>query len=119
MLKLKRIHYKELDKLFFLKIISREISNIVLNYFCIKEWGYQAAGYTTLACYCLQAIIDFFAMRKVVKRNVYDMKFIIIISLFVVAISLTASLIYDFAVVNALLWQIMSKAWFSLHLLNS
>ena len=80
--------------------VTAVVLNIVLNYFCIKEWGYQAAGYTTLACYCLQAIIDFFAMRKVVKRNVYDMKFIIIISLFVVAISLTASLIYDFAVVR-------------------
>ena len=70
--------------------------NIVLNYFCIKKWGYQAAGYTTIFCYGIQALIDFFAMRKVVGKPVYNMSYILVLSLVVVAISLTSNALYDF-----------------------
>lgn len=80
--------------------ITATILNIVLNYIYIRKYGYFAAGYTTLFCYLIQACIDFVAMKKVVKSNVYDMKFIIVLSAFVVAVALVSNLIYDYPLIR-------------------
>lgn len=80
--------------------ITAVIANIVLNYFCIKRWGYMAAGYTTIICYGLQALIDYLAMRKVVGSRIYNMKFILLLSIVVIVIALTSSLLYDYVVIR-------------------
>lgn len=59
--------------------------NIVLNYFCIKAFGYVAAGYTTLACYMFFAVAHYFAMKMIINKNlggekVYNVGVIIAIS---------------------------------------
>ena len=69
--------------------------NILLNFFCIKQWGYIAAGYTTLICYIIQAAIDYFAAKKVVGKSVYNIRIILALSLLVVAASLTCGLLYN------------------------
>lgn len=71
------------------------VINIVLNYFLIQKWGYMAAGYTTIISYVIQALIDFIAMRKVAKTNVYNMKIILILSICVLAAVLGINFIYD------------------------
>lgn len=76
--------------------ITAVITNIVLNYFCIKRWGYMAAGYTTLVCYAIQALIDFIFMRKVAKSSVYNIGLLVILSIIVVIIALLSNLIYDY-----------------------
>lgn len=48
--------------------------NIGLNYICIKAFGYVAAGYTTLACYMFFAIAHYFAMRKIIKEHLNNIK---------------------------------------------
>ena len=75
-------------------------ANLILNYFCIKQWGYLAAGYTTIICYVIQATIDYFAMRKVVGKSIYNMKYILALSIIMIAVSLTSAFIYDFMVVR-------------------
>ena len=77
--------------------ISAVCLNLLLNYFCIKKWGYVAAGYTTIVCYGIQAVIDYFAMKKVVGKSIYNMKYIAMLSLLVVIIALTSNLVYDYA----------------------
>jgi len=72
--------------------------NLVLNYFGIKIWGYQAAAYTTIICFLVQAIIDYFAMRIIVGKNVYDMVFVVMLSVVVVIFSLFGIYFYDSAV---------------------
>lgn len=42
--------------------------NVILNYICIKQFGYKAAGYTTLICYILYALFHYFCMQKVCKQ---------------------------------------------------
>ena len=74
--------------------------NIVLNYFCIKHWGYLAAGYTTIVCYGIQALIDAIAMRFAVKEKVYNFKIIILLSLTVVSISIISVLFYNLRIVR-------------------
>lgn len=59
------------------------IANIFLNYVCIKQFGYFAAGYTTLMCYMLLALLHYFFMNKLCKQNniekVYDEKKLLMI----------------------------------------
>ena len=74
------------------------VLNIVLNYIFIQMYGYVAAGYTTLFCYGVQAIFDCFAMRKVEKERVYNIKFIVGLSGAVVFIALFSNLLYDMAI---------------------
>lgn len=71
--------------------------NLLLNYIFIRQFGYIAAGYTTLACYLIQAALDYIIMRKIVGESIYNMKYVGALSLGVVAISLLSNLIYDYA----------------------
>lgn len=62
------------------------VTNIILNYICIKAFGYIAAAYTTLACYILFDIMHYKFMRRVCKEHldnvkVYNMKVIVGISI--------------------------------------
>ena len=62
------------------------VTNIFLNYICIKAFGYIAAAYTTLACYILFDIMHYKFMRRVCKEylddvKVYNMKIILVISI--------------------------------------
>lgn len=43
------------------------VLNVILNYFCIHAWGYQAAGYTTLASYVLFCIAHYFVLYRIEK----------------------------------------------------
>lgn len=45
------------------------LMNIVLNYICIKQWGYLAAGYTTLFSYVIFCIAHYFNLKQVCKKN--------------------------------------------------
>jgi O-antigen/teichoic acid export membrane protein len=76
--------------------VTAMILNIILNYIFIKEFGYIAAGYTTLFCYMLQALIDYLALKKVVKEPVYNMKFIVLLSIAVIVLSFLSIIIYDY-----------------------
>ena len=94
------VYYYKKPTFVMIGSVTAVILNIVLNYFCIKEWGYMAAGYTTIVCYVVQAVIDYIAMRKVVGKNIYNMKFIMFLSAVVASIALTSNLIYDYMFVR-------------------
>ncbi|MCH5272393.1 MAG: oligosaccharide flippase family protein [Lachnospiraceae bacterium] len=65
--------------------------NIVLNYFFIKNFGYMAAGYTTLFCYMIFAYLHYRFMKKICRELmnnvlVYKPKILLsIVSVFLVA----------------------------------
>lgn len=44
------------------------VLNVVLNYIFIPIFGYYAAGYTTLFCYMLYAIMHYIFMRRICKQ---------------------------------------------------
>ena len=54
--------------------LTSAVANIVLNYIFIQLCGYQAAGYTTLVCYLLNAVMHYFFMRKVCKVYLEDIR---------------------------------------------
>lgn len=79
------------------------ITNIVLNYIFIKTFGYLAAGYTTLICYMIQAAIDFWAMKKVSRRAIYDPKVVLGLSMIVIFVSLGSNMLYRFFAIRYLI----------------
>ena len=80
--------------------ISAFIINIILNVCFIPTYGYVAAGYTTLISYLIQAIIDYIAMKKIIKVDIYDGKFILILSLLVVITAMFTNFIYELTIVR-------------------
>lgn len=48
--------------------------NIILNLIFIRLCGYQAAGYTTLACYSVNSLMHYYFMRKVCREHLDDLK---------------------------------------------
>lgn len=94
------VYYFKKPKYVMYASITTVVVNLVLNYILIKQFGYIAAGYTTLICYLIQATIDYFAMKKVAKTNVYDMKYIGGLSLLLVIIALVSNLLYDFIIIR-------------------
>lgn len=75
-------------------------ANLLLNYLFIPIWGYMAAAYTTLFCYLLQAGIDYWAMKHVVRVQVYNMKLIVALSTVMCAISLVCLLVYKYSLIR-------------------
>lgn len=69
--------------------------NILLNWILIPRYGYFAAAYTTLFCYLLQAVLDYFAMKKIVKNRIYNIRYIVYLSLSVIIVSFISKLLYD------------------------
>lgn len=80
--------------------ITSCLLNIVLNLIFIPRFGYIAAGFTTLVCYIIQAIIDYFLMAKIVKRPVYNLKFILLFSFFVILFSILCMFIYQYRILR-------------------
>ena len=90
------------EKSFFLMAASTVggILNIILNYICIKEFGYLAAGYTTLACYIFYAAAHYVCMKKIVKDKlegyrIFNLKIILLLSLAYSAASALMMLTYS------------------------
>ena len=62
--------------------VGGALLNIVLNYICIKRFGYIAAGYTTLFGYILFAVLHYYFMRKICRKHIdnvrpYNLKVIV------------------------------------------
>lgn len=89
------LYYMKKPKYVMIGSIVAAILNIVLNYIFISAYGYIAAGYTTIACYLIQASIDYFAMRKVMGQSIYNIKYIGILSAVIFAISIFGNITYS------------------------
>lgn len=80
------------------------IENVVLNYICIKMFGYIAAGYTTLFCYMGYSLIHYLFMKKICKKNnienPFDGKMMWGIAILFAAVSIGIAFIYKFTVIR-------------------
>lgn len=75
--------------------IISAIINVGLNYIFIPKFGYIAAAYITVFCYIIYSILHFINMKRVQKEDVYDIKFIVSLSVIVVIICLCSTVLYD------------------------
>lgn len=81
---------------------------VLLNFICIKAFGYIAAAYTTLFCYILFAAAHYIYMTVSVRKelntkNVFDTKRIVFISVALVFFGLIVVLLYDMFIIRYLI----------------
>ncbi len=88
-------YYKRTKSVMFGSVTAAAL-NIVLNFIFIRRFGYIAAGYTTLGCYLVQALIDYLAMRTAIKEDIYNWKFILVLSSVVLCVSIFSSYLYAY-----------------------
>ena len=93
-------YYEETKKIAFASV-GVALLNIVLNYIFIKNYGFIAAGYTTLLCYVAYTIVHYFVMIHICKKNkndlnLFDIKKIIVISLILLISIFGITVLYDF-----------------------
>lgn len=99
-------YYYEKTGLIAIATSISAILNIILNYFGIKLFGYYAAGYTTLICYICLAICHYIFYKKIVKekfpelKDIYDIKVMVIVSLFVLGMMTLMTIIYKFLLIR-------------------
>ncbi len=68
-------------------------ANAILNYYGIQLFGYQAVAYVTLICYIILSIVHYYFLNKICMTNqisiseIVNTKFIIVIGIFVCALS--------------------------------
>ncbi|MGG3123250.1 oligosaccharide flippase family protein [Priestia megaterium] len=92
--------YFEKTKLVLVASVSGAILNIALNLYFIPQFGYLAAGYTTLASYIFMSFLHFMFAAKIQKNNhvfpsLIEKKFPIISSLFLVLFSILINFFYN------------------------
>lgn len=93
--------YYEENKYVTIASIVGAILNIFLNWIFINMFGFIAAAYTTLFCYICFSICHYLFMKKVLKKNnqknnIYDIKFLILISFCLISIAFIMLLLYDY-----------------------
>lgn len=82
------------------------VVNVVLNYYLINIYGYYAAGYTTLISYMILTVMHYIFYKAIVTdklgKNVelYNMKVIVICSIFVLVTMLFMIYIYKEQVIR-------------------
>ncbi|MFV0364819.1 MAG: lipopolysaccharide biosynthesis protein [Suipraeoptans sp.] len=89
------IYYYKKPKYVMLGSVCSAIVNVVLNILLIPRFGYLAAGYTTMISYILQVIIDYLAMKHILKKDIYDLRFILRISGLIILTSFILSYSYE------------------------
>lgn len=60
--------YYERTKVIMVASVSGAILNLILNYVFIRLYGYIAAGYTTLICFVVYALVHYVFMKKVCRE---------------------------------------------------
>lgn len=91
------VYYYKKSRYVMYASVSAVIVNLALGYLAISRWGYLAAGYVTLLSYFLQAVLDYLAMRRALPgERIYNMRYIGILSLAVVAVALASNLLYPY-----------------------
>lgn len=94
------LYYYKKPQYVLVASLSAAIINIILNYFGLNLFGYIAAAYTTLICYLLQATLDYLISLKIVGQNIYDMRYLCILSIIVIVITIVANFLYSFVVLR-------------------
>ena len=60
-----------------------------------------------MICYVLQAFVDWLAMRKVIMVDVYGNKKILLLSAFVIFVSLSSNVLYSYTILRYIILIIL------------
>ena len=96
-------YYYEKTHFIAIGTISAAVINIVLNYICIKRFGYIAAAYTTLITYFLYFVFHYFLAKKIEGKFIYSNKVMSILSIGILFVNFTSIKLLDYAIIR---WSI-------------
>ena len=103
--------HKKSGKIMRATIIAA-MSNVILNYLFIKQFGYIAASYTTLVSFLILAIMHYQNVISIEKESVFDIQFICICSAAVITLCLLSNFIYSYAVIRYILFALLGVSVF-------
>jgi len=97
--------YYEKTKAIMTASVLGALLNIVLNYIFIKQFGYIAAGYTTLICFVVYSIAHYIFMREVCRECCdgeypYETKKIFMISIPFLVVGFVFMVTYNFPMIR-------------------
>lgn len=97
--------YYEKTAFIMLASVIGAMLNVILNYFFISLYGYQAAGYTTLFCYIVYCIGHYIFMNRVCDqfcegRRPYELERILLISVLFLAAGFMLLVTYRYPVIR-------------------
>jgi len=100
--------YFEENKFIMVGSIGAALLNIVLNVIFIPQYGFYAAGYTTLFSYVVYCFSHYIFSIMVCRKHteityLYDAKFIMVLSLAILLISVIFNYLYDYFIVRYLI----------------
>ncbi len=100
-------YYEEKNMLVY-GSIGAACLNIILNYLLIPIFGFEAAGYTTLASYIVFAISNYCTMRIVLKKrklpdNMYDYRALMLMFVLFVLSGFLGVALYDSLVIRIII----------------
>lgn len=103
--------YYEKPHYFSIATATGAVTNVILNYILIPKFGFFIAGYTTLGCYILFTIMHYLFMRRVCCEKlggirVFDMSYIIKLSVVTIGLSLGVTILYGATVIRYILISI-------------
>ena len=76
--------------------IGAALVNIVSNYIFIKQFGYQAAAYTTFISFILLAVLELIMKKRVVKEQIIPIRFLVFFSISLILVCLCMIMIYPY-----------------------
>lgn len=88
--------YHKKTHFIMISTVVAAVSNVILNYICIPVFGYFAAAYTTLFSYVVLAVFQYLFSRKVHGSNVFDMKYIVVLSVALFGGAMLCMLLYPY-----------------------
>lgn len=99
--------------------LGSAVLNIVLNYYCIRLFGYIAAGYTTLICYILYGTLHYYFMKRVTNEfldgyRVYDGRVILGIGVCLIVLSAIMTILYNYLFVRLIIIIVMAVIAFAM-----
>lgn len=93
------LYFKKNKFTMFASVIAA-IINLVLNYIFIPKFGMYAAGYTTLICYIVLAVLHYLNLKRLKLSYMYDNKRIAVISISILVSSVIISYIYKYNMIR-------------------
>ena len=110
--------YFEKTSFLMVSSILAAVVNLGLNYIFIKQYGYVAAGYTTLVCYVLYSIGHAIISRKVMREFIpgkilFDYKCVVGLSVLVIFAGIGCNFLFDYKIVRYVLLVIFGVVAFA------
>lgn len=105
------IYYEQKQLVALASVIAAAV-NILLNYVCIRKWGYQAAGYTTAISYAIMVIMHYAFLKVISKKHeeiksLYDERYLLILVVVVIIGACLSMLLYNNSIIRYLVTMVL------------